>query len=236
MYKLYISNKGELAIQAPSNYTREMYDIVKHFCRNNKMFGAGAKKIFYLKNVPFTKVPAIIEAFKESRIELQLDPVLRSHAVQQVRELKTQEAKQKQSAEPTVKFESLPPIQEQSLYQYVKDNHVPLPKEKTISQRQLQYLIRQHPEEAVEFILTTEDEKSLEYIVFGDWTVEEVQVFDKDGWTLMMRGYNLNVPTVSGLNDYIAYCLPKLYKAAREYKNQKSFEIFQSNLECLIAE
>jgi hypothetical protein len=231
--KIYISNQGTLAVKFAKSLYGKVRDVLTDQGWSKRYFDAGDSIIFYLPTLPLQHCNQLQTILvREVGVDVILDKPLRSFAQSQVKSALSVQPRQERK----VSVSTQPPKKEESLYEYVINNHVKPPKELTYSQRQFQVLIRNQPKEATEFILTTEDEKCLEYTVFGDWAIEEVQTFDHDGWTLCMRGYGLPVPDIKELKDYVAYCLPRLYKAAREYKNSNAFAIFTKNLECLMAD
>lgn len=228
---LYLSTKGDVAVKTTGAYDASLYRLLKSISGfPPRFFDAKGSCIYYLNKSAKSKVDELVNELKRVTSTLNVDKNLFAYSQQQVQQIKAREFKQQQSTQ------SQQPIKEQSVYQYVKENHVPLPKEKSLSQRQLQCMIRQHPDEALDFILNAEDEKHLDYIVFGDWHVDEVQVFDRNGWELCMRGYGLELPNIKDDRKFMIHCLPILYKKAREYEKQNTFNIFVNNLKSVLAE
>lgn len=99
---------------------------------------------------------------------------------------------------------------------------------------QLRWRIRNKPHEVARYILTAQDEWDLETVIFGDWTVEELQTFTCEDYLQMLRLYNLQqladeLSTITRIDVLMTKALPHLYKGARKFAAQCAKELAMRN-------
>lgn len=104
----------------------------------------------------------------------------------------------------------------------------------------MRWRIRNKPHEVVRYILTAQDEWDLETVIFGDWTVEELQTFTCSDYLQMLRLYNLQqladeLSTITRIDVLMTKALPHLYKGAREFATQCAKELAMRNTAIALA-